>query len=211
MGEIYIHDVQTERQVLLFVYLFIFCYNYAKLCIAIPWYFIDINYRILWKRMKKWWSYGKKKKRKKKKVWVQLHLRCTVKVKRCWTYQLFWPFCHGQKQQTLLGSDFLGTLIRSLILFDLSWVVPRLFGDRVFVWANIHFSELSLHRLGKELGNCTHQWNETKDDTKLFFSHRSSSIGEYSFQFLFLTCLPRQQFLAFSSYSTPASRFCKLV
>ena len=31
-----------------------------------------------------------------------------------------------------------------------------------------------------------------------YFSHRLSSIGEYIFQVLFLTCLPHQQLLAFS-------------
>ena len=34
-------DVQTEGPVLSFVCLFTCCYNYAKLCLAIPWYFSD--------------------------------------------------------------------------------------------------------------------------------------------------------------------------
>ena len=33
----------------------------------------------------------------------------------------------------------------------------------------------------------------------VYFSHRSSSIGEYIFQVRFLTCLTHQQLLAFSS------------
>ena len=37
------------------------------------------------------------------------------------------------------------------------------------------------------------------DDERFFFLHRSSSIGEYSFLVLFLTCLPYQRLLAFSS------------
>ena len=37
---------------------------------------------------------------------------------------------------------------------------------------------------------------------RLYFSHRLLSIGEHIFQVLFLTCLPHQQLLAFSSRSS---------
>ena len=61
-------------------------------------------------------------------------------------------------------------------------------------WFACFLKLLRLCLCWKELGNCTHQW--TMNDEK--FSHRSSSIGEYSFLVLFLTCLPHQQLLAFS-------------
>ena len=41
------------------------------------------------------------------------------------------------------------------------------------------------------------------ESARLYFSHRLSSIGEYIFQVLFLTCLPHQQLLAFSSLISP--------
>ena len=39
------------------------------------------------------------------------------------------------------------------------------------------------------------------ESVRLYFSHRLSSIGEYIFQVVFLTCLPHQQLLVFSTKS----------
>ena len=48
----------------------------------------------------------------------------------------------------------------------------------------------------------------TRPQTRLvYFSHRLSSIGEYIFQVLFLTCVPHQQLLAFSSWSSTMTVF----
>ena len=71
-GWIYTHDVQTERQVLLFVYLFICSSNYATFCMAIPWYIID---KVIQFCGNGW--INDEVQAKKEQVWMQLPTVCS--------------------------------------------------------------------------------------------------------------------------------------